>query len=194
MYHVSGVSIHEDCQFKSFESNSCEVRYSTCAKIKRRGKRLSSSFHLSGYEFVQGFTMLEAEPALLSCQDGQFVGGKAVAVANSFAVIMCNHEFLCRAGSVLKLWPRAFRICSSKVVFFCHSKNGDWQVTLLHLQKQSVQLLAAFCDWKSCLVDLEASNLSGKHVKTFPDNKLRERNLTAYIPGSSFDPMENNCS
>ena len=48
--------------------------------------------------------MLEAEPALLSCQDGQFVGGKAVAVANSFAVIIiCNHEFLCRAGSVLKL-------------------------------------------------------------------------------------------
>jgi hypothetical protein len=156
MHHVSGVSIHEDCQFKSFESNSWEVRYSTCAKIKRRGKRLSSSFHLSGYEFVQGFTMLEAEPALLSCQDGQFVGGKAVAVANSFAVIICNHEFLCRAGSVLKLWPRAFRICSSKVVFFCHNKNGDWQVTLLHLQKQSVQLLAALWDWKSCLVDLEA--------------------------------------
>ena len=32
--------------------------------------------------------MLEAEPALLSCQDGQFVGGNAVAVAASFAAFI----------------------------------------------------------------------------------------------------------
>ena len=45
---------------------------------------------VSGYEFVrQGFTMLEAEPALLSCQDGQFVGGKAV--ATSLAVGIRKH-------------------------------------------------------------------------------------------------------
>ena len=89
----------------SSHSSQTLERFGTVPVPKSNGEEsvFSSSFHLSGYEFVQGFTMLEAEPALLSCQDGQFVGGKAVAVANSFAVIICNHEFLCRAGSVLKL-------------------------------------------------------------------------------------------